>query len=179
MQLAEYFESQRYRQDMCRVHFLRTGHLNADLHDFLLSGGFDRDVQVHSSAGKSLYESTTYGTTRDFVGEGVRRALLQSRPARLILIPCCAGVPEPSRASLRYAITRPRDVRQAAGVHRQPSPRPRVPLVRCESVGDFSDAAPQRTAQRCFVLGKRQCTVLACDVARAVRRAAAARGDEL
>ena len=43
-QLAEYFESQRYRQDMCRVHFLRTGHLNADLHDFLLSGGFDREV---------------------------------------------------------------------------------------------------------------------------------------
>ena len=43
-QLAEYFKSQRYRQDMYRVHFLRTEHLNADMHDFLLSGGFDREV---------------------------------------------------------------------------------------------------------------------------------------
>ncbi len=44
VQLAEYFESQRYRQDMYRVHFLRTEHLNADMHDFLLSRGFDREV---------------------------------------------------------------------------------------------------------------------------------------
>ncbi len=43
-QLAEYFQSRRYRQDMHRVHFLRTEHLNADLHDFLLSKGFHREV---------------------------------------------------------------------------------------------------------------------------------------
>ena len=43
-ELIEYFQSGRYRQDMSRVYFLRTEHLNSDLHDFLLSKGFDRET---------------------------------------------------------------------------------------------------------------------------------------
>ncbi len=124
-------------------------------------------VSLHRSLAKSLYR--------------------RKGKASLILIPCCAGVPEPgggARASLRYRDHAPEGCSAwlpvcTASRAQVSSPRQGAPLVRCESVGDFSDAAPQRTAQRCFVLGKRQCTVLACDVARAVRRAAAARGDEL
>ena len=41
-ELTEYFQSGRYKQDMYRVHLLRTDHLNSDLHDFLLSQDFDR-----------------------------------------------------------------------------------------------------------------------------------------
>ena len=43
-ELAEYFQSGRYRQDMYRVHFLRTEHLNSDLHDFLVGQGFGREA---------------------------------------------------------------------------------------------------------------------------------------
>ena len=43
-ELTEYFQSQQYRKDMPRVHFLRTEQLNSDLHDFLLSRGFGRDA---------------------------------------------------------------------------------------------------------------------------------------
>ena len=43
-ELTEYFQSQRYKQDMHQVHFLRTEHLNSDLHDFLLNRGFGRDA---------------------------------------------------------------------------------------------------------------------------------------
>ena len=35
-ELREYFESQQWKQGICSVHFLRTEHLNRDLHDFLL-----------------------------------------------------------------------------------------------------------------------------------------------
>ena len=42
-ELLEYFESQRWKQGICPVRFLRTEHLNQDLYDFLCEMGYNRE----------------------------------------------------------------------------------------------------------------------------------------